>query len=473
MSSMFRVISYNLLVPEFAKPDYFTSTKPEYLDIDYRWGLFEREFERELKFGNSKNILTIFCFQEVCLIWHSKLTTFFHNRGYHLISDLYGKYYSDYMGVATAVPHNCILKNSSIVKIGDKLRSVSSKKVAVVVGANVGANAGANTSANAIANASANVSANASANASANIGANNNGSTNEVNNGANDRVTNNGATNLTTIYQNVGLMGSYLNTYVKTLVEHPVVNQVKKIVTDNVQQQIQKYANNTSITRVDNLNPSSNDQAVYDAWEVSMNKANSLIFVHLQLDNNKQICVGNYHMPCDFKRLDVMIIHASFVKDTMFELSGGNSFVLAGDFNIKPHDIMYPMLTQGIDCTYILKASNGYDVRWKPNYRNVLKSAYFEKNRVEPKFTNYATTKNVSSFCETLDYIFYWNANVGSNGDGNVGNNNVINNVDNNGANLNVIGVLELQNEINGDCASFPDKTHPSDHIMIGAIFSL
>ena len=46
----------------------------------------------------------IFCLQEVSYEWSGRLHAFFANRGYHMITELYGKRFNNYMGVAMAYP---------------------------------------------------------------------------------------------------------------------------------------------------------------------------------------------------------------------------------------------------------------------------------------------------------------------------------------------------------------------------------
>jgi endonuclease/exonuclease/phosphatase family metal-dependent hydrolase len=186
-------------------------------------------------------------------------------------------------------------------------------------------------------------------------------------------------------------------------------------------------------------------QLEFDPWELAMDRANTLICLQLALDG-KTLYVGNYHMPCLYEDPDAMAIHSSLVKDLMFQLAAGQNFILAGDFNIKPTDICYQALTEKgyIDINY--PKSNNYDISYQPNTEQVLKSAYREKNGSEPVYTDFSHTLNSPNFCATLDYIFF----VGD---------------------LTVEKVLELPDNPIGE--SYPDATHPSDHLMIAATFRL
>jgi mRNA deadenylase 3'-5' endonuclease subunit Ccr4 len=186
-------------------------------------------------------------------------------------------------------------------------------------------------------------------------------------------------------------------------------------------------------------------QSASDPWQTAMNRANTLICLQLVIDG-KILYVGNYHMPCLYKDPDAMAIHSSIVKDLMFQIAAGQNFILAGDFNLKPMGTCYQALTEKsyIDINY--PKSNNYDISYQPNTEQVLKSAYREKNGSEPVYTDFSHTLNSPNFCATLDYIFF----VGD---------------------LTVEKVLELPDNPIGE--SYPDATHPSDHLMIAATFRL
>ncbi|CAF3923616.1 unnamed protein product [Rotaria sordida] len=122
-------------------------------------------------------------------------------------------------------------------------------------------------------------------------------------------------------------------------------------------------------------------------------------------------------------------------------------FILAGDFNFKPSEIPYRGMTEkGYLNNVQLPNSNQYKVSYQPNGKQILKSAYYEKNGTEPKYTNFAATSQNPNFCATLDYIFF-------------------------AGNLCVNDVLNLPD--NSTSESYPDETHPSDHLMIAASFRL
>lgn len=182
-----------------------------------------------------------------------------------------------------------------------------------------------------------------------------------------------------------------------------------------------------------------------DSWETAINRTNTLICIQVVI-NDQSIFIATYHMPCLYKNPDVMLIHSLIVKDLMFQLAAGQDFILAGDFNMKPYDICYKAITEKTDINIHLPKSTVYKISHQPNMEQLLKSAYREKNGFEPVYTNFSDTLPSPKFCATLDYIFF-------------------------NGNLTVEKVLELPDQPSGD--SYPDETHPSDHLMIAATFRL
>jgi mRNA deadenylase 3'-5' endonuclease subunit Ccr4 len=175
-------------------------------------------------------------------------------------------------------------------------------------------------------------------------------------------------------------------------------------------------------------------QVAYDPWPTAIAVPNTLICLQVVIDN-KPLFIGTYHMPCFFKEPEVMAIHSSVLKDLMFQLAAGQNLILAGDFNIKPKENCYHALTEKGYVDINFPKSSTYEISYRPNTEQILKSAYREKNGTEPVYTN---------FCDTLDYIFFH-------------------------GHLTVENVLELP--AHPTSGSYPDATHPSDHLMIAATF--
>ncbi|UJR17065.1 hypothetical protein I4U23_003962 [Adineta vaga] len=181
-----------------------------------------------------------------------------------------------------------------------------------------------------------------------------------------------------------------------------------------------------------------------DPWKKSMSLENTLVCVGV-LVYGKPLFIGTYHMPCLFMIPDVMVIHSSAVKDLMFQLADGRPFILAGDFNLKPNDISYRVLThRGYAQNIVLPKVGDHGITCPFNTHQILRSAYREKNGREPNYTNFASTRKSPSFRATLDYIFF-------------------------AGNLIVHDVLKLPNHPTGK--SYPDRTHPSDHLLLAASF--
>lgn len=184
---------------------------------------------------------------------------------------------------------------------------------------------------------------------------------------------------------------------------------------------------------------------VSDPWKIAIDRSNTLICLQVTI-SGKRLCIGTYHMPCLFKIPEVMVIHSAVVKDLMFELAAGGNVILAGDFNAKPIDAAYHVLTETDYVSGNFPQSKTYKVSYRPNDERALKSAYREKNGSEPAFTNHVDTVTAPKFRATLDYIFF---------DGN----------------LQVVEVRELPNHPKSP--SYPDEKHPSDHLMIAASFRI
>ncbi|UJR13844.1 hypothetical protein I4U23_000855 [Adineta vaga] len=188
------------------------------------------------------------------------------------------------------------------------------------------------------------------------------------------------------------------------------------------------------------------DQSV-NIWERAMSLKNVLICVGIMI-HRRPLFVGTYHMPNLFREQSIMIIHASAAKDLMFQIASGRPFVLAGDFNMKPTDSVYRAITHRDNVEdRVLPRVGNHEVIYRFNKQQVLRSAYRERNKKEPNYTNFATTGEASNnFCGTLDYIF-------------------------SAGNLTVHDVLQLPSHPTGK--SYPDRTHPSDHLMLAATLQL
>ncbi len=160
-------------------------------------------------------------------------------------------------------------------------------------------------------------------------------------------------------------------------------------------------------------------------------------FLHRNQIHGKGLCVEKI-LSSVYKSLSMVnryvLVH--------IKLAAGQDFILAGDFNFKPYDKAYRALTEKGYINVYFPESNDQNISYRPNAQQVLKSSYQEKNGSEPVYTNFSHTTDDPNYCATLDYIFF------------------------NGQ-LMVENVLELPDHPTGE--SYPDETHPSDHLMIAA----
>lgn len=93
-----RIASYNVLSSHLADPRHFSTLNPDHLSPSARLPVVLSKLQTEV------DLQSIICLQEVSYDWAGSLHTYFANRGYHLVTGLYGKKFSGYMGVAVAWP---------------------------------------------------------------------------------------------------------------------------------------------------------------------------------------------------------------------------------------------------------------------------------------------------------------------------------------------------------------------------------
>ena len=187
-----------------------------------------------------------------------------------------------------------------------------------------------------------------------------------------------------------------------------------------------------------------------DHWELARNRVNTMIMLRLKCENTgKAFCIGTYHMPCMFWAPKVMVIHAALASQKIQDFAKDDHCILAGDFNFKPGESTYKLVTTGSldkDDAYYPEPLQPEE-SWKPELEYGMESAYASFTGSEPDFTNNAQIRNDPPFVETLDYIFI-------------------------SPSLSVKEVVPLKSrdEVNGP---LPNDDEPSDHILIGATFDL
>ena len=143
-----------------------------------------------------------------------------------------------------------------------------------------------------------------------------------------------------------------------------------------------------------------------DHWSMSENRFNILISVKLEEKKSGQsFYVSNYHMPCAFYAPMVMSIHAEMAAKYIQKLAQATPYILAGDWNIKPNDSTYQLLTTGMmDRGDPSWPTPKFGMEWEPTAKP-MRSAYAISDHGEPDFTNYARVKFQEPFIDTLDYM--------------------------------------------------------------------
>lgn len=181
---------------------------------------------------------------------------------------------------------------------------------------------------------------------------------------------------------------------------------------------------------------------IKDNWQLACDRKNRYVRVTLSDEKDQQFDVYTYHMPCAFTNKDLMYIQASGLFTLVNREANYRPYILAGDFNSKPGEEVYNMITMGvtrdIPSTYFYQVFNFCAF--------YLKSAYKEVNGIEPPFTCSAYPKGREMFRDTIDYIFYRGFEANS--------------------------TSELQTKRLPEVA-YPCAYEGSDHIMISAELSL
>jgi 2',5'-phosphodiesterase len=159
--------------------------------------------------------------------------------------------------------------------------------------------------------------------------------------------------------------------------------------------------------------PSRPPRPPQSAFQMAQGRWNRLVYFRLALrggaDRGSEFGVGTYHMPCMFRNPDVMVLHAALCAQRVLSLARGAPCVLIGDFNFKPGDAAYRLITQGRLST----DDPDYPVppeweRFSPTLSQRFTSAYVAATGAEPEYTNHCVSgMNPEVFTGTLDYIFF------------------------------------------------------------------
>lgn len=194
--------------------------------------------------------------------------------------------------------------------------------------------------------------------------------------------------------------------------------------------------------------PGSQVGKIDNVWDLALNRFNTMVAARLRCPDTKaEVVVGTYHMPCMFDKPQVMTIHAALCAQTLQRISGTTPHILAGDFNFKPGDPQYRLITTGTLADPHRPPAMPGD-SWSVDLEHAMHSAYKERLGAEPRFTNYNKFRGGAPFIDTLDYIFCAPGVV-------------------------VEDVLPLPADPEQVAGPFPTETEPSDHLMVAATVSV
>jgi 2',5'-phosphodiesterase len=147
-----------------------------------------------------------------------------------------------------------------------------------------------------------------------------------------------------------------------------------------------------------------------DPYFDTKKRANQLIMTRLRdKEAGATFCLATYHMPCQFRVPEVMVSHAALSLRHLQRLARTDPLIFCGDFNFKPGDSPYRLVTQGS----LPKSDPHYPTLpavddWAPKIEYPMQSAYLVANGAEPDYTNWAYTRgSPEDFMGCLDYIFF------------------------------------------------------------------
>lgn len=83
-------------------------------------------------------------------------------------------------------------------------------------------------------------------------------------------------------------------------------------------------------------------------WRLARGRFNTIMYAALKCKSTGvEFGVANYHMPCMFRNPKVMTIHSQLAGMYAQRMAGDLPAVLMGDFNLKPGDGGYDLITSG------------------------------------------------------------------------------------------------------------------------------
>ena len=360
MAARFRVVTYNVLTPNYCDSACFPKCSPVAVDPEARYEVLLQKLNKEI---SSRSII---CLQEVTLGWHNRLLPLFHANDYHFIGCNYGHQKSGYMGLAVGIPQDLFqISDCEIVRTADTYRFPRHHRSRLVDWYRKG----------------------------------------------------------------LGFTTWFVNLFTGWFI--PSMH-VSVYCDSSDMEQAQRRHNQQIMLRL------------------------------LHKETGKSVVVGNYHMPCEFLRPNVMHLHVAMStnalqqfaqKELPSEASSSPSppILYVGDFNLKPDSDSYELMTTGSLPPSVLDGALKAMPLLPPTALTItapMASAYSKLLGTEPTFTNYAYSRRGGEFHGCLDYIWM------SKG-------------------VEVEEVIELPKTLEEVKGPLPTLSEPSDHLMLGAVVSI
>ncbi|CAD7966796.1 unnamed protein product [Amoebophrya sp. A25] len=241
-------------------------------------------------------------------------------------------------------------------------------------------------------------------------------------------------------------------------------------------------------------------------WEIAERRQNRIIlaaFESLSTEKKQAFALATYHNPCLFgskEKVRALAIHSTWIAQALEKFAEGKPRILCGDFNFTPKNslVYYYMTTGSAEVAERLDFQRGKGAKYSDwdSKLQPMGSAYAEYSRsttsetaaptdvklvvdstdsssssasdgvetphadaiksaesMEPRYTNYASRRDPEGddFMETLDYVFYGPKSAWT-----------------------VKDIVKLPSEEEGKKIGVcPNEREPSDHLLLGATFSL
>ncbi len=193
----------------------------------------------------------------------------------------------------------------------------------------------------------------------------------------------------------------------------------------------------------------------YKTWKSLRAGKNIMIILQLtDISTGIEFCVGTYHTPCNFRNQKFMQLANVLAAQSIQIFADGLPYIFAADLNTQPNTPSYNILVGNKIKPNEKPEKETVQDDWEPIMTPPILSAYFIKNKKEPRATNdgHQISQNTDGTCRdsgrfigTLDYIFL---------------------SDNR---FKVIDVKDLDEVFTKEDGPYPSKEEPSDHVLISA----